>query len=157
MKHVLNTDVTLPLPIEEVFAFFARAENLEAITPPELRFRIVSPTPIDVREGALIDYRLSLFGISFGWRTRICSWDPPNRFVDEQLRGPYREWHHTHYFETVPGGTRMRDVVRYQLPFSPLGDLAFPIVRRQLKRIFDHREQAMRRLLLGEAGGAADS
>jgi ligand-binding SRPBCC domain-containing protein len=96
-----------------------------------------------MHEGTLIDYRLKLLGVPFGWRTRIAAWDPPHRFVDDQIRGPYKVWIHTHTFEAVAAGTRMRDHVRYALPLAPFGNLALPIVRRQLGRIFEYRRQAM--------------
>jgi ligand-binding SRPBCC domain-containing protein len=138
-----TTEITLAQPIERVFAFFSDAANLERITPPELAFHIVSPRPIAMHEGTLIDYRLKLLGVPFGWRTRIAAWDPPHRFVDDQIRGPYKVWIHTHTFEAVAAGTRMRDHVRYALPLAPFGNLALPIVRRQLGRIFEYRRQAM--------------
>lgn len=143
----LTSETTLPLPLDRVFDFFSNASNLERITPPELQFRIVSPQPIGMTTGALIDYRLKLFGVPFRWRTRIAAWDPPHRFVDEQLQGPYKTWIHTHTFESTAGGTRVRDRVEYALPFAPLGHIALPIVRRQLARIFRYREQAIRRIL----------
>ncbi|MCA9609296.1 MAG: SRPBCC family protein [Myxococcales bacterium] len=127
-------------PRDEVFAFFERAENLERITPAFLRFSIVTPLPIEMREGATIDYRLSLFGVPLRWRTRIDRYEPRDSFVDMQVRGPYRLWRHTHTFEDVEGGTEMRDVVEYEVPFGPLGTLArWLFVSRTLERIFDHR------------------
>ncbi len=139
----LRREQVVPHGLDEVFAFFADALNLERITPPELRFRVLTPAPIDLREGALIDYRLSLFGVPFGWRTRISSWQPPVMFVDEQLRGPYREWIHTHTFESVPGGTRLTDHVQYRLPLYPFGQAALPLVRRQVAHIFDYRARVI--------------
>ena len=143
--HLLQREQTLPGSPGEVFPFFGDALNLEAITPPFLGFRVTTPRPIDMRPGALIDYRLHLHGVPVSWQTTIAVWDPPRRFVDVQIRGPYRIWHHTHDFEPDgTGGTRMRDTVRYALPFGPLGALAHRLmVRRDLDRIFDFREGAV--------------
>jgi ligand-binding SRPBCC domain-containing protein len=141
--HHLRRTQVIARPRDEVFAFFADATNLERITPPELKFRILTPTPIDLREGTLIDYRLSLFGLTFGWRTKITAWQPSEGFVDEQLRGPYAEWVHTHRFEPVPEGTRMIDHVRYRLPLFPFGEAAAPVVGWQVGRIFDYRARVI--------------
>ncbi|WP_420454958.1 SRPBCC family protein [Rubrivirga sp.] len=154
MTHRLHTTTWLPRPRREVFDFFADAENLERITPPELAFEIVTPRPIDIREGALIEYRLGLFGVRFGWRTEIVTWEPPYRFVDQQLRGPYRRWHHTHTFVEAAGpdgrpGTQMDDVVLWALPLAPFGEVAYPLVRAQLARIFGYRQKRIRELLVG--------
>lgn len=143
----LETATVLPLAVEHVFAFFANAENLERITPPELRFRILTPTPIEVSEGTIIDYRLRLFGIPFRWRTRILEWQPNERFVDEQVQGPYANWRHLHTFEGHGNGTRMTDRVEYRLPLHPAGLIAMPLVRRQLDRIFRYRANAIGQLL----------
>ena len=152
MEHTFTDSLELPLPREKVFAFFADAHNLEAITPAELNFRILTPDPIVLETGALIEYRLRLFGVPFRWVTRIAEWTPPGRFVDEQLRGPYAQWVHTHTFEETSSGTAIRDHVRYRLPFSPLGDVAYPLVRAQVGRIFEHRRRVVREAFLGPGG-----
>ena len=152
----LTTSLVLPLSRAEVFPFFAEADNLGRITPPELGIRIVTPQPIAMRTGALIDYRLSLFGVPMKWRTLISAWEPPYRFVDEQLVGPYATWHHTHTFTEVPGGTRVDDEVRYALPLGALGRLAHPIVRLQLGRIFSHRQRTVWRLLVDARGATGE-
>ena len=143
--HILRREQRLPGTPEDVFPFFADARNLEAITPPWLGFRVVTPEPIDMGAGALIEYRLKLRGVRLGWRTRIAVWDPPRRFVDVQISGPYRLWHHTHDFEPDgAGGTLMRDTVRYAIPFGPLGRLAHGlVVRRDLDAIFGFRREAV--------------
>ncbi|HSG08031.1 MAG TPA: SRPBCC family protein [Longimicrobiales bacterium] len=146
--RLLRAEAFIPLPRDEVFPFFAAAENLERITPPELRFRIVTPLPVEMREGTLIDYRLSLDGIPFGWRTRITEWDPPVAFTDTQLKGPYHTWIHRHTFEEADGGTLMRDEVRWRVPFWPLGAVAMPVVRAKVARIFRHRQETLGALLL---------
>ncbi len=140
--------MTVPLGREEVFAFFAEARNLERITPPELRFRIISPIPIAIAADTLINYRLSLFGLSFTWCSLISHWDPPHSFVDEQLKGPYSFWHHTHTFTKTSEGTEIGDRVLYRLPLWPLSAIGLPLVKLQLKRIFAYRQQAIRKLLL---------
>jgi ligand-binding SRPBCC domain-containing protein len=143
-----SCSASLALAREQVFPFFAAAANLEQITPPELQFRIVPPLPVEMREGTLIKYRLRLHGIPFEWLTRISVWNPPHEFVDEQLRGPYRQWIHRHTFVADGDRTRMDDVVDYALPLYPLGEFAAPIVAAQIRRIFAYRTSAIDRLLL---------
>lgn len=150
-RHELRTTVVLPVPRDDVFPFFAAAENLQRITPPELGFRIVTPLPVSMGVDVHIEYRLRLFGIPFGWRTRITEWSPPHAFTDEQEAGPYRTWIHSHLFETVAGGTRMTDRVVFALPLGPLGAPALPLVRAQLRRIFTYRAGAIRRHLVERA------
>lgn len=134
----------VPYSAEEVFVFFAKPENLQRITPPSLGFRILTPSPITMKEGRLIDYTLRVLGVSVHWRTLITAYEPPYRFVDEQLRGPYRFWHHTHTFREDDEGTVIGDEVRYALPFGPLGRVAHSLyVRRDLERIFEYRSEVI--------------
>ena len=145
---MLAREQRLPLAPPEVFPFFADAGNLARITPPELAFAIETPLPIALRAGAELAYRLRLWGVPFRWRTRIAAWDPPHGFVDEQIRGPYRLWRHTHTFRRAGDGeTIMLDRVEYALPFPPFGELAHFLVSRQLERIFDYRRDVVRELL----------
>lgn len=147
--HVLQREQVLPGPPDEVFPFFADARNLEAITPPLLRFRIVTPEPIEMRVGTLIQYRLRLHGVPVSWLTSIQRWEPPGVFVDQQIRGPYALWHHTHTFvDDGAGGTLMTDTVRYALPLSPVSEIALPLVRRDLATIFDFRRDEVARRIL---------
>ncbi len=137
-------------PLPEVFAFFSDAANLDALTPPFLHFRILTPMPIELCAGAQLDYQLSLFGVPVRWRTRITDWRPEERFVDEQESGPYALWRHTHEFEARGASTLMRDVVDYSEPLGPIGAVAHVLfVRRTLDRIFDFRRDAIVRLLDG--------
>lgn len=146
--HVLERTQLVRRPVDEVFAFFSEAHNLETITPPELRFEILTPGQIEMRPGAIIDYRLRLHGVPVRWRTEIAVWEEGRRFVDVQRRGPYALWEHTHEFEAVDEGTLVRDRVRYRLPLGPLGRLAHRLwVRRNVERIFDIRRAAIERLL----------
>lgn len=138
-----QTELWLPLPPEELFPFFADAANLDAITPPWLHFQIATPPPIVMREGALIDYRLRVRGIPLRWRTRINVWQPPHRFEDEQILGPYRQWIHEHTFEPRDGGTLARDHVRYAVALDWL--VHGWLVRPDIEQIFQHRAQMLRK------------
>ena len=142
---MLEREQRLALPASEAFAFYAEARNLEAITPPWLAFRVLGPGAIAMHAGTLIEYRLRLHGVPLRWRTRIAVWEPPLRFVDVQVSGPYALWEHTHTFEPLGGGAvAIRDRVRYTLPLGVLGRLAYALfVRRDLDRIFAYRARAV--------------
>ena len=142
--YVLDCTQHLPQPPDVVFPFFADAGNLDRITPPWLHFRILTPRPIAVQVGTVIDYRLRYRGVPVIWQTMIEDWSPGVRFVDRALRSPYAHWHHTHTFEPRGGGTLMRDVVRYALPLGPLGRAVHRLwVRRDVEAIFDYRRAAV--------------
>jgi len=140
----LTSEQWLPRPLPEVFAFFADAGNLDALTPGWLRFEILTPRPIAMRVGALIDYRLRLRGLPIRWQSEISEWSPPRRFVDEQRHGPYRLWHHTHTFAEVDGGTAVSDIVRYRVVGGALVNTLF--VKRDLQKIFAYRQQKLAEL-----------
>ena len=153
--YVLERRQRLELPVQRAFEFYAEARNLALITPPWMGFEVITPGPIEMRPGALIDYRLKLHGVPVRWRTRIVVWEPPLRFVDIQVRGPYALWEHTHTFE--PDGEHavlIGDRVRYAIPLGPLGRAAHTaFVKRDLKQVFDYRALAVtERLRSGLAG-----
>ena len=137
----LTAEIWLPRSRPDVFSFFADAGNLEALTPPWLRFEILTPPPIQMAVGALIDYRLRVHGWPVRWQTQITAWEPPVRFVDEQLRGPYRLWCHEHTFAEADGGTLVRDVVRYRMLGGALVNAWF--VRPDLTKIFAYRQKKL--------------
>ena len=137
-----QSELWLPLPPEELFPFFADAANLDALTPPWLHFHIVTLPPVEMKAGALIDYRLRVHGLPLRWRTRINDWQPPHRFVDEQIRGPYRQWIHEHTFKARDGGTLAHDSVRYAVPLDFLAHRLF--VRPDIERIFKFRMEALK-------------
>ena len=146
MKEFTFQAVTcVPRPRSEVFPFFAEARNLQTLTPPWLKFEVLTPSPTILRPGTLIDYRITVHGLPIRWRTEIAEWNPPQRFVDVQLRGPYTLWHHTHTFEERDGGTLCGDVVRYRPRGGALINWLF--VRRDVERIFQYRQQRMQELL----------
>jgi ligand-binding SRPBCC domain-containing protein len=152
-EFTLQTELWLPRPRAEVFLFFADARNLEALTSPWLRFEVLTPAPIEMRSGTLIDYRIRVHGILIGWRTEITEWDPPRQFVDVQLRGPYTLWQHTHTFDEREGGTLCLDNVRYRPRGGALIHWLF--VGRDVKRIFKYRQQRLRERFCSAAKGSA--
>ncbi|HET9197809.1 MAG TPA: SRPBCC family protein [Solirubrobacterales bacterium] len=145
--HLLQRQQRVELPVAEAFAFYGDAHNLERITPPWLGFEVTTPAPIAMKVGTLIEYRLRLHRVPVRWRTRIEAWDPPHRFVDAQVRGPYSLWEHTHTFEADgAGATIITDRVRYSIPFGPFGEIARRLlVEHDLRRIFDYRRDAVAR------------
>lgn len=148
--HRIERAQLVPLPVEDVFAFFGDAHNLESLTPPWLRFRILTTGSIPMQAGATIDYVLTMHRLRVRWRTEIVDWMPGRRFVDRQVDGPFRLWEHTHTFEARDDGTLVQDTVLYRMPYGPLGAIARRIVvARDLERIFDYRRDAVDRLLGG--------
>ena len=145
----LHTEIWLPAPRNEVFGFFARAENLQALTPEWLHFSVLT-SRVEMRSGAIIDYRIRIHGLPVRWRSEISVWDPPHVFVDEQRRGPYRRWVHTHRFVDAAGGTLVEDKVDFEVPG---GRLLAPFVTRDLRRIFLHRHRSLRERFPGANAG----
>ena len=141
--HVFKTELWLPVPREKVFPFFADARNLETITPPWLNFNVLTPGHIEMRAGAIIDYQLRIHGLPVCWRTEITSWNPPFSFCDEQRRGPYRRWSHTHTFVEKSGGTLCRDEVIYAVPGGAMVNWLF--VRRDVEKIFAYRAETLKK------------
>jgi ligand-binding SRPBCC domain-containing protein len=144
MKRNITREILIKHPIDAVFDFFSKAENLNLITPPELSFKIITPLPVEMKNGTIIDYRIKLNGLPFGWKTEITEWEPPFRFVDTQLKGPYKVWIHEHTFTEIPQGTIIKDSVDY----LPKGWIAEPLihnlfVRKRLEYIFDYRQKKL--------------
>jgi ligand-binding SRPBCC domain-containing protein len=139
-----HSQMRVPRQIDEVFRFFGDALNLEQLTPPWLRFRVLTPAPIAMREGTEIEYKLKIRGFPARWKSKITAWEPPLRFVDEQVRGPYRVWIHEHRFTANAGGTLCEDYVKY----SPLGGVLIDrlFVARDIKKIFEFRSRRLREL-----------
>lgn len=145
----LSAEMYIPQPREDVFAFFADAMRLEDLTPPWLHFHVLTPPPIAMHEGTLIDYRLRIHGLPMRWQSRISLWDPPYQFADEQTRGPYRLWRHTHQFEAQGAGTLCRDIVEYRAPGGWPIDRLF--VRPDLRKIFGYRQRRLAELFPASA------
>ena len=144
MPFTLESTQWLPRPPEEIFPFYSDAFRLEELTPPLLHFHVVTPPPIEMRAGVEIEYRLRLHGLPMGWRSRITEWEPPHRFVDQQIKGPYRRWIHEHTFIPQDSGTLIRDYVEYDMFGGWLAD--WLLVRRDLRRIFDYRQRQLARI-----------
>lgn len=145
--HILKRETYIKGKINVVFDFFSKAENLDKITPPELGFKIITPLPVEMKKGTLINYKISLNGIPFNWLTEITEWDPPYSFEDSQLKGPYKMWVHRHIFEEENDITKMTDVVKY---ISPGGIFEFIphnlIVKKKVEKIFDYRQKIFNEL-----------
>tara|TARA_Y100001970_G_scaffold281674_1_gene392961 strand:+ start:629 stop:1099 length:471 start_codon:yes stop_codon:yes gene_type:complete len=140
-KQVINSS------LDDVFSFFSNPENLSKITPEKLGFNILTPTPIKMKEGQLIDYSIKLLGKKIRWRTMITEYIPKVKFVDQQLKGPYSMWHHTHKFKDVDGKVEMTDEIYYVMPFGLLGRLVnFLFVSRDLNNIFKHRVEIINKI-----------
>jgi ligand-binding SRPBCC domain-containing protein len=145
-----ESQLWLPQPREKVFAFFSDPQNLDLITPPRLHFRTITPGQIEMRPGAVIDHRLRVLGFPLRWRSEITDWNPPSRFVDEQVHVPYQLWIHEHRFEERDGGTLVQDHVRYAVLFDFLIHRFF--IRPDIERIFDWREKKLREIFATSRG-----
>ena len=148
-EFAFQSETCVPRPRSEVFPFFAEARNLQTLTPPWLKFEVLTPSTIILRPGTLIDYRITVHGFPIRWRTEIAEWDPPHRFVDVQLSGPYKLWHHTHTFEERDGGTLCLDQVRYRPRGGALINWLF--VRRDVEMVFQYRQQRLRELFSNQS------
>ena len=143
--HILEKTTFINQPLDKVFDFFSKAENLNKITPPELSFKIITPLPIKMQKGTLIDYKIKVEGIPMLWRTEISDWNPPYYFIDSQLKGPYVKWVHEHHFESVDNGTKMTDKVTFRSPgwiFEPI--IHYLIVKNKVEKIFEYREKILK-------------
>lgn len=139
--YVMKAECIVPRPLDEVFEFFSDAANLQTLTPSWLRFEIVTPQPIEMAVGTLIDYKLRVHGVPLRWRSEITAWEPNKRFVDELRRGPYTHWHHEHSFESCEEGTRVIDIVHYGVPGGAL--IHSLLVRRDIQQIFGYRQKVL--------------
>jgi ligand-binding SRPBCC domain-containing protein len=145
--HILLRETFINRPLEEVFDFFSAAENLNLLTPPNVNFKIITPLPIIIKKGAFIDYRIKVSGIPFQWRTEITAWEKNKMFCDEQRKGPYKIWKHTHSFKAVNNGTQMTDEVQYLSPgwiLEPMINALF--IKHKVAEIFDYREIALKQI-----------
>lgn len=149
--YTLKYEQFVGMPLDEVFSFFSRPENLALITPSWLGFVILTPSPLEMRNGVLISYAIRIAGIRVRWISMITSYEPPHQFTDEQLRGPYSFWHHRHMFREEKGGTMVIDELRYAVPFGIVGRIVRKVfIRRQLEKIFSYRAEAIKKIFAGE-------
>lgn len=156
--YTLHAEQFVPEPIDKVFEFFSRPENLAVITPKSVGFIILTPSPIEMKCGVLISYTIRLLFARVRWTSIISSYEPPHRFVDEQLRGPYAFWHHTHTFRKTDEGTLITDDVRYSIPFSVFGIIVHrTFVRRQLSKIFSFRALRIKGIFGGDKKQSTES
>ena len=146
--YKITTKQIIQRPLAEVFAFFSQPENLALITPDHLAFNIITPPPVEMKQGAIIDYTIRLFKVSIHWRTLITSFEPPFRFVDEQIKGPYSFWHHTHTFTKInENETLIKDTVLYSIPLGFIGRIVHWIyIKRDLKKIFSYRKKRIQEI-----------
>jgi ligand-binding SRPBCC domain-containing protein len=147
----LRCEMLVQRPISEVFPFFENAHNLARITPDWLKFTVLTPDPLDMKVGLEIEYKIRLLGVPMNWKSVIAEYEPPFHFVDEQVQGPYRYWHHSHDFRPEGGGTRVIDSVDYALALDPLSRIAHAVmVRHQLNAIFRYRQEALSKIFKGQ-------
>ena len=139
----LKFEQKIDLPVSDVFDFFSKPENLSLITPSRLKFDIITPTPLEMKDGQLIDYSLKImYVIKLHWRTLITHFEKPVKFIDQQIKGPYSLWHHTHKFKKIDGGTLIIDELRYAIPFGFIGRLIhFLYIKHDIKSIFEYRHK----------------
>lgn len=143
--YTFKKEQFVPSDMETVFDFFSRPENLEKITPPAMGFHIMTPNPIEMKKGAIIDYTVNIMGVPVRWRTMITSYKKNQFFVDEQLKGPYSYWYHKHSFEPVEGGINIIDEITYALPLEAFRNIVHPLlIKPQLKKIFSFRFQIIK-------------
>jgi ligand-binding SRPBCC domain-containing protein len=143
--HTFQSEIVINAPRREVFSFFSKAENLEKLTPNWLQFKILTNLPIEIKKGSLIDYRLKFYGIPIKWKTEITLWDPPSRFIDTQLKGPYRTWIHEHRFIDMNDCTKMIDSVTYQAPGGLFSSIIVKLfVKNSVNKIFDFRSRIIK-------------
>ena len=146
--YTLKKEQIIPRNILDVFGFFSKPENLSVITPSKMGFKILTPSPIEMKEGALIDYTVKIIGLPIRWTTLITKYDPPNLFIDQQLKGPYSMWHHTHNFKKLNDNeTLIEDIVIYSVPYSFIGGLIHSLyIKRDLEKIFSYRSKKIKEI-----------